>query len=345
MIEFRRAAILAEGSFGILTSKTAVCLVRYVPDKVCCIIDSSKRGKLVEDILGFGGAIPIVGSIEEAMELSPDTLLIGIAPRGGLLPEEWRQIILRAIAFRLNIISGLHTMLTEDPEIREAARGKGVSIWDIRKPIIPDGVLTGRLAKRDGRVILTVGSDSRTGKMTVGYELVKYLELKGIKAAFVPTGQTGILLGGNGYVIDRIAGDFMSRVVEDLTYEALKTADVVVVEGQGSLVHPAYSGVALSIIHGCYPDAMILCHQPTRKHIEGYGVEIPPLEDLITLHETIARPVFESKVIAIAVNTFDLTEVEALHTIETIHSQTRLPTDDVIRWGWQKLSAAVEAIL
>lgn len=345
MIEFQRAAILAEGSFGVLTSKTAACLIRYRPDRVCCVIDSTKRGRLAEELLGFGGAIPIVGSISEALELSPDSLLIGIAPRGGLLPQEWRKTILEAISSGLNIISGLHTMLAEDDEIGRAARQKGVLIWDIRKPTIPDGVSTGKLLERKGRVILTVGSDSRTGKMTVAYELSEYLRGRGIDAQFVPTGQTGILLAGRGYVIDRIAGDFMSRIVEDLTDEALRKGVVAIVEGQGSLIHPAYSGVALAIIHGCYPDAMILCHQPTRRSIEGYGVAIPGLKDLVTMHESICAPIFKSRVIAVALNTFDLEESDARRVIEEVEAETGLPADDVVRWGWEKIGRVVEGML
>ncbi|MGQ9602786.1 MAG: DUF1611 domain-containing protein [bacterium] len=345
MIDFRRAAILAEGKLGILTSKTAACLIKYQPHRVACVIDSTKAGRNCSEVLGFGGEIAIVASIEQALAYSPDVLLIGIAPRGGLLPPEWRSIVLKAVRSRLGIVSGLHTILEEDEEIFREARKHGVHIWDVRKSTVPDGVLEGKLSDKKGKVILTVGSDSRTGKMTVAYELAAYLNGKGVRARFVATGQTGIILAGFGTAIDRVPGDFMSRVVEDLTYQALVDADVAVVEGQGSIVHPAYSGVALAIIHGCRPDAMIMCHQPSRLAIEGYDVEIPSLRSLIKLHEGICAPLFDSRVVALALNTFDLDEKEAKRTVEMYEKETGLVADDVVRWGCDKISRAIGVIL
>lgn len=345
MIDFKKAAILAEGKFGVLTSKTGACLVKYQPSRVACVIDSTKAGKVCSDVLGFGGEIPIVASLADALAYSPDVLLIGIAPRGGLLPKEWRRTILDAVRSGLGIVSGLHTMIEEDEEIAAEARKRGVGIWDVRRSTIPDGVLEGKLNQKKGKVLLTVGSDSRTGKMTVGYELAEYMKKRGIRAKFVATGQTGIILTGFGVAIDRVPGDFMSRVVEDLTYEALSDADVAIVEGQGSIIHPAYSGVALAIIHGCRPDAMIMCHQPSRSCIEGYDVGIPSLRSLIELHEEICAPLFSSKVIALALNTFDLDPQKAKEVVRLYEMETGLPTDDVVRWGCQKIFKSIEVIL
>ena len=345
MVRAERLAILAEGELGVLTSKTAVCMVRYQPTRVACIIDSTKIGLDVEQVLGFGRGIPIVGSLEEAAAFSPDSLLIGIAPRGGQLPAEWRPIILAAIGKGLTVISGLHTMLAEDPEIGRAAADKGVAVWDVRKPVIPDGVARGVLKQRNGKVLLTVGSDSRSGKMTVAYELARYLKANGVRTEFVATGQTGILLSGWGAAIDRVPGDFMSRVVEDLTVRALEVADVAVVEGQGSLIHPGYSGVSLAILHGCYPDAMILCHQTSRREIRGYGIDIPDIEGVIKLYEDSAAPVFPSQVIFIALNTFDLSEPEARQAIAATERRTGRPATDVVRYGCEKLRRHLWGVL
>ncbi len=345
MFEANRLAILAEGKLGVLTSKTAACIIRYQPERVICVIDSTKAGRSVEDVLGFGGRIPIVTSIEESYAMLPDTLLIGIAPRGGALPQAWRSALLSAVDHGLNIISGLHTMVGDDPEIGGLARRRGVQIWDIRKATIPEGIAEGKLRNRKGRVILTVGSDSRSGKMTVAFELARYLVSKGIDAQFVATGQTGILLAGWGVVVDRLPGDFMSRVVEDLTVRALSTSSVAVVEGQGSIIHPGYSGVALGIIHGCYPDAMVLCHQPSRREIEGYDLAIPDLAELVVMHEHLCRHVFPSKVVAIALNTFDMAEAPAREQMRAVEERTGLPTTDPVRWGCDKLYQAVEALL
>jgi uncharacterized NAD-dependent epimerase/dehydratase family protein len=345
VFEANRIAVLAEGKLGVLTSKTAACMVRYRPENVLCIIDSTKRGSSVGDVLGFGGGIPVVGSLGEALALRPDTLLIGIAPRGGALPEAWKKIVLDAINGGLNIVSGLHTMLGEDPEIASAAAARNVLVWDVRKPVIPNAVSRGALKRKAGRVLLTVGSDCRTGKMTVAYELTLYLAALGRKAAFVPTGQTGILLAGWGVAVDRIPGDFMARVMEDLTLEGLSKAPLAIVEGQGSLVHPGYSGVALAMLHGSCADGLILCHDPGRAEIEGYGVTIPPLSDLILLYERAAAPVFPSKVVAIALNTYALTEEAAREAVEAAGDETGLFVTDVVRWGSGGLAEALEGIL
>lgn len=345
MFDFSRSAILAEGNLGLLTSKTAACLVRYVPGKVACIIDSMRQGSTAGEVLGFGGDIPVVGSLDEALALGPDSLIIGIAPRGGALPAEWRRILLDAIAAGLNVISGLHTMLGSDAEVSRAAQARGVEIWDIRRPVVPVDIARGTLRNKTGKVVLTVGSDCRTGKMTVAYELARALRQEGRKAAFVPTGQTGILLEGWGVAVDRVPGDFMARVVEDMTLEALDSAALAIVEGQGSLIHPAYSGVALGIMHGCFPDGMILCHDSTRSEIPGFAVAIPPLGELVSMHEMIAAPVFSSRVIGIALITHGLSEKEARARALEAEAETRLPVTDVIRWGCDKLLQAVRDLL
>jgi uncharacterized NAD-dependent epimerase/dehydratase family protein len=342
MYKADRIAALAEGRLGVLTSKTAACLVRYQPERVLCIIDSTRRGKTVGEVLGFGGEIPIVGSIAEALDLGPDALLVGIAPRGGALPEPWRAVILEAIDHGLNIISGLHTMLSEDTEISRAAEVKHVWIWDIRKPAFATAVSRGLLRKKSGYVLLTVGSDCRTGKMTVAYELAAYLNSREIKAAFVPTGQTGILLEGWGVAVDRVPGDFMARVTEDLALEGLSKAPLAIVEGQGSLIHPGYSGVTLAMLHGSCPDGLVMCHDPCRNEIEGYDLKIPPLSYLVGLYEEAAAPVFETRVLAVALNTYALTEAAARDAVKSAADETGLFTTDVIRWGPGDLAEALE---
>lgn len=339
--EFGRLAILAEGELGVLTSKTAACVIRYVPERVCCVIDSTKAGVAVQEVLGFGGDIPVVAGIRQALALSPDSLLIGIAPRGGALPHEWRTVLLDAMTGGLNIINGLHHVIGEDPEISRAAEQAGVKIWDVRVPHVPDTIATGCLRSKAGSVVLTVGSDCRTGKMTVAFEVARHLNRRGVRAEFVPTGQTGILLAGWGEAVDRVPGDFISAVTEAITVAALERAGIAVVEGQGSLIHPAYSAVALGILHGCCPDAMILCHQPTRNEIPGYGVVIPQLPELIRMHEDIAALVHPSRVTAIAINTFDMDEAEAEREAGRLEDVTGLPVTDVIRWGCSRLEPAL----
>ena len=344
-IKAERIAILAEGRLGVLTSKTAACVVRYQPERVACLIDSTRRGRLAGEVLGFGGDIPVVGSVGEALGRFPDSLLIGIAPKGGLLPPEWRRVVVEAIRGGLNIISGLHTMLEDDPEIGPLARRHKVRIWDVRRPLVPDDVARGLMKHRRGRVVLTVGSDCSSGKMTAAYEVVRGLRHRGVRAEFVPTGQTGMVLAGWGQAVDRVPGDFMARVVEDLTLEALSRADVAVVEGQGSLVHPAYSGVTLAILHGSWPDAMILCHQPTRKRIEEFEVDLPPLAALVDMYERACAPLFRSKVVAVALNTYDLDETRAKAEVERARRETGLAVTDPVRWGPEAICDGLGGVL
>jgi uncharacterized NAD-dependent epimerase/dehydratase family protein len=261
------------------------------------------------------------------------------------LPDAWRGQVLEAIESGMDVLSGLHSMLEDDPELSAAARRTGVAIWDIRKVVLPDGVARGALKRRQGRVILTVGSDCSSGKMTVAYELAGALKQRGVRAEFVATGQTGILLAGWGQAIDRAPGDFMARIAEDLTLEGLARGDVAIVEGQGSLIHPAYSGVTLSLMHGSWPDAMVLCHQPTRTRIDEYGVEIPPLSRLVEVYESACRPIFSAKVIAVALNTYDLDESAACAEAGRVRGETGLPTTDPVRWGPDELCRAVEGVL
>lgn len=345
MFKAERIAILTEGNLGVLTSKTAACMVRYQPERVVCIIDSTKSGQTVGQVLGVGGDIPVVRSLTEAVKLGPDTLLIGIAPRGGGLLDSWRAILLQAIEHGLNIISGLHTMLADDPQIGTAAERRNVKVWDIRKAVYTAEVSRGLLRKKSGRVLLTVGSDCRTGKMTVAYEVTRHLSAHGVQATFVPTGQTGILLAGWGTAVDRVPGDFMARVTEDLTLEGLERAPLAIVEGQGALVHPGYSGVALAMLHGSCADGLILCHDPTRKTIMGYDLEIPSLAQLVRLYEEAAAPVFPSKVLAIALNTRALSEEEAGKAVRAAEAETGLAAADVIRWGPGALCESLEGLI
>jgi uncharacterized NAD-dependent epimerase/dehydratase family protein len=320
-------------------------MVRYRPERVVCLMDSTRGGRTAEDVLGFGGGIPVVASLEQALGYEPDTLLLGIAPRGGALPESWRETILDAIRHGLNVISGLHTMLGEDPEISRAAAAAKVHLWDIRKPVFPIEVSRGSLRNKTGRVLLTVGSDCRTGKMTVAFELAEFLSKHGHPARFVPTGQTGILLAGWGVAVDRVPGDFMARVTEDLTLQGLASAPLAIVEGQGSLVHPGYSGVALAMLHGCCPDWLILCHHPGRDKIRGFDVSIPGLAELVRIYEEAAAFVFPSRVVAIALNTFDMSEEAAVEAVRAAEAETGVFTTDLVRWGSDRLCRALGGLL
>ncbi|NBX47843.1 MAG: DUF1611 domain-containing protein, partial [Chloroflexi bacterium] len=196
-------------------------------------------------------------------------------------------------------------------------------------------------------VVLTVGSDCNVGKMSTALEIDAMLRRRGRTSVFVPTGQTGIMIAGWGVSIDEVISDFTAGASEDLVMEAAKTAstsrDIILVEGQGSLVHPGYSGVTLSLIHGSAPDALILCHQSSRSQIRRYTLPIPSLSDLVALHRAVTAPVKAAPVLAISLNTFGMSEEDANAAVRRATAETGLPATDPVRYGPGVLADAIEA--
>ena len=351
----RRLVILAEGNFGFHHSKTAVGVIRYGPHDVVAVIDSTQADGNVSSILP-GRDIPIVASLDDALARSPrpDTLLIGIAPTGGKLPESWRATILAAIGAGLDVHSGLHTFLGDDPELAVAASGAGAEIVDYRRP--PDRLETA-VGRRHGpgkRVILTVGTDCAIGKMSVALELRDAARAAGRSASFVPTGQTGIMIDGWGAAVDRLISDFAQGTVEWMVEEGERRGDWVIVEGQGSLDHPAYSSVTLALIHGATPQAMVLVHKAGTTehdfdHLPDASFPIAPLGPFIEIHERVASLVAPSKVVAVALNTSAIADDTAARAeVARIAAETRLPTDDPVRFGagplWAEIERSIEAL-
>ncbi len=354
----RRLVILAEGNFGFHHGKTAMGVIRFGTDKVVAVIDSAQAGRNVREWLGDSGRfdIPIVGTLNEALGFVPraDALLIGIAPTGGRLPDEWRSVVMAAIRSGLDVLSGLHTFLGDDPELVELARTSGVRLVDFRRP--PERMETpvGRRHLPGKRVILTVGTDCAIGKMSVALELRRAAVLAGRSVSFVPTGQTGMMIEGWGVAIDRVIADFVQGTGEWLAEEGERRGDWVIVEGQGSLDHPAYSSVTLGLIHGTTPHAMILVHQPGTvehdfEHLPDRSFPIAALPGFIRIHEEVAALVAPSKVVAVALNTSLIEdEDEARRVIEASAAETGLPTADPVRFGgedmWRQIEASVDAL-
>jgi uncharacterized NAD-dependent epimerase/dehydratase family protein len=341
----RRLAILAEGMLDFHHGKTATSLLRYRPQEVVAVIDGDHAGQTTGTVLGLAGDTPIVDEIESALPCNPTALLLGIAPRGGGLPPEWRRQILVAIAAGLDVVSGLHFMLNDDPEFTAAALEHGVALVDVRRP--PDGLPVASLAPRrsEARVVTFVGSDCAVGKMTAALEITVAARRSGLSTAFVATGQTGIMLEGSGIAIDRVIGDFMAGATETLVLQAAETADWVFVEGQGSLLHPGYSGVTLALLHGSSPDGMILVHPPSHEWIDEYPVRVPPLDQLVRIHEEAAGWVKPARVVGIALNTRGMDKEAANRAIEKASRLTGLAVTDPVRFGGEMLVDAVTSAL
>jgi uncharacterized NAD-dependent epimerase/dehydratase family protein len=334
-----RLAIYAEGEFG-KSSKTAEGVLRYGKNPVVAVIDSTNMGKTVRDITGIPSEAPIVGSIDESLSLKPDALLLGSAFQGGALPAHWRGDILKAINSGLDVINGLHHFLAEDPEFSKAAQAGKRKLLDVRRP--PDSlpVASGRVLQIPSFVVLTVGSDCTVGKMTVSLELTKVAEQRGQKAKFIATGQTGIMICGEGIAIDRVIGDFMAGATEQMVVDA-KDHDFIFVEGQGSIVHPGFSGVTIALLHGSAPQAMILVSNPSRQKIKETNFPILGYNRLIELYEQNAECIRPSKVVGIALNTRAMSEAEAKAAVQQAEQETGLPATDAVRFGAEKLFDAL----
>ncbi len=344
-----RAVILAEGLFDMEWAKTAACIIRYRPESVAAVLDSTQAGRDVSEVLGFGHGIPVVSDLSEALTLdpSPDALVLGIAPQGGGLPEEWRPTIGEAIRSGLNVWSGLHTFLGDDPEFAGLAEEHEVTLHDVRRPPAGLPVATGRARKSGALRVLTVGTDCNVGKMTVAMEIVRELRERGLKAEFAATGQTGIMIEGRGIAVDAVVADFVAGAAERLILDADSAAEVIVVEGQGALGHPGYSGVTLGLMHGALPQALVLCTKPERRTIYGGHhdwVKIPPLDEVVRFHEDAmvwVYPEERARVVAVACNTHGKTEAKARLEVERAEELTGLPATDPIRFGSDELADAL----
>jgi uncharacterized NAD-dependent epimerase/dehydratase family protein len=329
----KRLLILAEGKSGDPHyGKTARGVVKYGRDPVVAILDSTRAGDTYE-------GIPIVGTVNDALCFNPTTALVGVATQGGRFPPEWRELLKSAIAKGLDVENGLHEFISEDDELTELAARYRVELRDLRKPPAGLNVPTGENLALDARIVLTVGSDCAIGKMTVALELDREARRRGIASEFVPTGQTGIAIAGWGISVDAVVADFIAGAAEQLVVEgARRGGKLLWVEGQGSLVHPAYSGVTLGLIHGSAPHAFVLCHMAGAQVLEGYDDHpLPSLRELVELHERIALPKRPAKVVAVALNTRHLDDEAAQAAIAETEHETGLPADDPVRFGAGKL--------
>jgi len=299
-------------------AKTAVGVLRYADYDVTAVLDRAHAGDAVADHVPDVPDAPIVADTAAALDVAdPDALLIGIAPIGGGFDESWRPDVRAAIEAGCDVIAGLHYFLADDDEFADLAADHGVDLIDVRRPPEDLTVSEGRArdADVDADVIQTVGTDCSTGKMTTTLELVDAARDRGIDAGFVPTGQTGIMIAGWGVPVDRVIADFAAGAVERMVLDAADDHDVLFVEGQGTIVHPAYSGVTCSLLHGAMPDALVLTHSAGRETIHGYeSFALPPIEEYVDLYESLATPVAETAVAAGALDTRAFDDDDAART-------------------------------
>jgi uncharacterized NAD-dependent epimerase/dehydratase family protein len=335
-----KVAILAEGLFAPATAKTAIGVLRYAPFDVVAVVDSTRAGKDAAECVGIGGGVPVVSSVEDAIARGATVLLIGTAAAGGEIPDGYRSSLARALERGIEVWNGLHERVLADPDLLAAAKRGNAKVRELREPP-GDLPIGGHRARRAGaRVVLTVGSDAAVGKMTASLEIVAALRRAGERAEFVATGQTGIAIAGQGIAVDAVVADFIAGAAELMVCEAAERADWVIVEGQGSLTHPGFSGVTLGLLHGAGPDLMVLCHDAMRMSVKGYddGLPLRPLRAYVRIYEDAAtwrRPPGypPARVIAVALNTATVSEEFARRAIADATRETGLPAADPIREG------------
>jgi uncharacterized NAD-dependent epimerase/dehydratase family protein len=337
-----RYLILAEGfSSDPHYGKTMRGVLRYRRDDVVAILDSKRAPGDTED------GIPVVQTVADSLRFNPNTALVGVATQGGRFPPEWMELLRSCVGEGLHVENGLHVFLGGDEELSAIAARHHVELRDLRRPPRDLSTATGANLEVPGTIVLTVGSDCAIGKMTVALELDLEARRRGIRSIFVPTGQTGIAIAGWGISVDAVVADFIAGAAEALVVEgAERGGELLWVEGQGSILHPVYSGVTLGLYHGSAPHLLVLCHEAGRTEIEGAGGgphPIPPLSELADLHERLALPARPARVVAVALNTRGLSEEGARSAVDTAEAETGLPADDPVRFGAARLVDAVLA--
>ncbi|MFC6757249.1 MULTISPECIES: DUF1611 domain-containing protein [Haloarcula] len=325
-----QVAVLAHDSFPD-RAKTAVGLLRYGDHEVRAVLDRERAGGRVADHLPDVQDAPIVASMDEVPEI--DALVIGVAPIGGGFEASWRPDVRAALERGVHVLSGLHTFLAEDEAFAKLAAEHGGQLVDVRKPPENLTVAEGTAGEVEATVVTTVGTDCSTGKMTTAYELRDAARERGLDAVVVPTGQTGVVIEGWGIVVDRVVSDYAAGAVERLV-ETPVGMDLVVVEGQGALGHPAYSGVTTSILHGSAPDAMVMCHDAGRERVHGYeSFELPQPGEYADLYERVAAPISDAPVAAGALNTLGLDDDAAADAVAAYGEAIDAPATDPVRDG------------
>jgi uncharacterized NAD-dependent epimerase/dehydratase family protein len=344
-IKSRRTLLLADGLFSPAEAKTAVCFLMYRAADAVAVLDPRQAGKTAGEVVGFGGDVPVVGSVGEALALRPEIAIVGTAPRGGVLETDLRASILACLRARVDVVSGLHDFLADDEECRRTAAESGAGIWDVRRVSPDQKVSTGAGCTTGARTLLLVGTDCNVGKMTVTVELHSAAVARGVKAAWAATGQTGIILRERGIAVDRVVADFIGGAAEELVNEEGAGKDLVFVEGQGAIIHPGYAGVTLGLMYGVMPDCMILVHSVDREALKRLETPVRPLPELIDLHQHLLAPFKVSPVVGVALNTSSVGEAGARAALRRVQDETGLPAADVVRFGCTPILEAVLAYL
>lgn len=338
----QKIAIYMEANLDSDYGKMGYGVMRYIANPVACVIDSVHAGKRVQDACSLTYDYPVVASIEEAHALGAEVLVLGTAPSGGKVPEDWHAPIRQALAHNMSLVNGLHDRLNElfGEEIKNS---ENQWIWDVRQPAFTPEIATARAATLDNKRVLMVGTDMAIGKMTAGLEVFDWVRQQGQSTAFVATGQIGITITGHGIPLDAFKVDHACGAVETAVME-VADHDIIFIEGQGSLLHPG-SSATLSLMRGSCTNKLIMCHRAGMTQLRKPShVKIPPLKEFIQLNEEIASvcgSLTKAQTIGVALNTSMLNEGDAKSVIQQTEDETGLPVDDVYRYGAEKIGKAL----
>lgn len=338
LASFRRIVLLTDGFSNAFLAKTAISLLRYRQSDIAAVLDVAEAGKTAEELFGCGGNVPVVSSLEG---IESDAMFIGIAPPGGKLPDQWRSIVVEGLRRGMDVASGLHDFLSNDEEFTRLAAEHDCHLIDVRKNNERETAKCHRF--RDGNLrVHTVGQDCSLGKMVVSLEVQLELARRGADAHFIATGQTGIMVSGDGVPVDCVVADFVNGAIENLL-KRHEHHDILLIEGQGSLSHPSYSAVTAGLLHGSAPDGLIYCYEAGRETVKGLdGIELLPHRTLIEAYQQFASLRHPCRVIGIAMNGRYLSDEQAAEERERIREEFQLPVCDVYRHGAGELADAVE---
>ena len=322
--------------------KMGFALLRYRGDQVVGVIDASHVGVALRDVTGIDHPAPVVGSFADAAALGADVLVIAVATTGGVLPAAFRADIAAALRSGLSVVYPLHGRLSADPEFAPLVQ-PGRYIWDVR--VEPERLVNGSAtaAALPGLRVLTVGTDMAIGKMTVALEADAESRRRGLRSAFLASGQIGICLSGDGVALDAVRVDFATGAVQQLVERYGPSHDVVWVEGQGSLLNPA-STAWLALVRGACPTHLVLCVRAGQSHVDRFpDIPIPPLPEVIATYEAVAALAggVGPRVVAVAVNCGRRNDAEARHAVDAIAAECGLPATDVLRFGAAPIVDAV----
>jgi len=324
-------AVFMNGFLGDRHGKMGYGVLRFSPNPVVCVIDPRHAGKTVCDVVRMPRNAPVVASVEEARALGAEALVLGVAPSGGLLPQSWLEQLDAAVRLGMSIVNGLHDVLAP----RYPTLQPGQFVWDIRREPPGLGVGSGQARLLPNRRVLMVGTDMACGKMTAGLLLVREARARGVRADFVATGQIGITVWGKGVPLDAVKIDYACGAIEKAVMDAADQ-ELVVVEGQGSILHPG-SSATLPLIRGSCPTHLVLCHRAGMGTVAKHSwVRIPPLDQVARLYEAVtgaAGALPAAVTLGIALNTELLDEAQAQDAVATARQQTGLPATDAVRFG------------